>query len=39
MINRLRRRFILIAVSSVTLVIVVLSLSVNLITFCPPTPT
>ena len=33
MINRLRRRFILIAVSSVTLVIVVLSLSVNLINF------
>lgn len=33
MINRLRRRFILIAMSSVTLVIVVLSLSVNLINF------
>lgn len=33
MINRLRRRFILIAVSSVTLVIVVLNLSINLINF------
>lgn len=33
MINRLRRRFILIAMSSVTLVIVLLCLSINIINF------
>ncbi|MGN0968277.1 MAG: two-component sensor histidine kinase, partial [Oscillospiraceae bacterium] len=33
MINKLRRRFILIAMSSVTLVIVLLSLSINIIYF------
>ena len=33
MINRLRRRFIIIAMSSVTLVILLLSLAVNLVNF------